>query len=117
MEGRMSRLDDLSSCLFPFRQDTTLVGSWSKTPAWSGGLAAAANDVGEERYGRGVGNAEPGAEVIPEGNAELLAGLTEAEEGVAAGATEVAVGAAADMALGHLAAQRGLRAVGMQRNF
>jgi hypothetical protein len=74
-------------------------------------LAAAANDVGEERYGGGVGNAEPGAEVIPEGDAEFLAGLVEAEEGVAAGTTEVAVGAAADLAPRHLAAQSGFRVV------
>src|SRR5271165_363242 len=85
------------------------------SPALSGGLAAAADDIGEERYGGDVGNAEPGAEVVPEGDAEFLAGLAEAEEGVAAGATEVAVGAAADLALDHLAAQRGFRVVGVQR--
>ena len=42
-------------------------------------------------------------QIIPEGDAELSAGLTEAKEGMAAIAADVAVRSAADLALGHLA--------------
>jgi hypothetical protein len=54
-----------------------------------GGLAAAADELGEGWHGGSAGDAEPDAEVIPEGNAKLAAGLAKAEEGVAAVATGV----------------------------
>ena len=69
------------------------------------------------RHGRGTDDAEPGAEIVPERDAELPAGLAEAQEGVAAVASDVGLGSAADLALGHLAADVVLRAVGVQRNF
>ena len=59
------------------------------------------------------GNIEPGAEVVPEGDAELGAGLEQAEESVAAIAADVASGAAADFSLGDLAANIVFRAVGV----
>ena len=66
--------------------------------------------------GAGIGAAQPGAEIIPEGEAELGAGFSEAEKGVAAIAPEIAAGAAADLALGHLAADGVFSAVGVQRD-
>jgi hypothetical protein len=57
------------------------------------------------------------AEVIPESDAELRAILIEAEKGVAAVATNIASGAAADLSLGDLAADIVLRCIGVQRNF
>ena len=83
----------------------------------SGGLAAAADEVWKLRDGRTAADAEPGAKIVPEGDAELPAGLGEPEEGVAAVAADVAVGSAADVALGHLAADVVFRAVGVQRDF
>ncbi len=41
----------------------------------SGGLAAAADDVCQRRDRGGARHSDPGAEVIPEGDAELAAGL------------------------------------------
>src|SRR5215207_9151283 len=64
-----------------------------------------------------VWDGEAGAEIIPEGDAELCAGFAEAEEGVAAVATGVASCAAADLAFGDLAADVVLRTVGVQRDF
>ena len=61
-------------------------------------------------------DAEPVAEVVPEAEAELGAGLGQAEEGVAAVAAQIAVGAAADLAPGDLGADVVLRAVGVQRD-
>src|ERR1700756_5288935 len=61
-----------------------------------------------------VWNGEPRVGVAPEGDAELCAGLAEAEEGVAAGTTGVASCASADLALGDLAADVVLRTVGVQ---
>src|ERR1035437_8009073 len=65
---------------------------------------------------RGAGGTEPGAKVVPERDTKLAAGLTKTEEGVAAVAPGVGLGAAADLALGHLAADVVLRAVGVQRD-
>ena len=93
-----------------------VIGAKPRAGAASGGLAAAADEVWKVRDGRTAGDAEPGAEIVPEGDAELPAGLGEAEEGVAAVAADVAVGSAADLALGHLAADVVLRAVGVQRD-
>ena len=66
--------------------------------------------------GAGIGAAQPGAEIIPEGEAELGAGFGEAEKGIAAIAPAIAAGAAADLALGHLAANGVFSAVGVQRD-
>src|SRR3954466_16378466 len=82
----------------------------------SGGLTSAADEVSKARNGGAFWEADPVAEVVPEGDAELLAGLGEAEEGVAAVAAKIALGATADLALGHLAADVVLRAIGMQRD-
>src|SRR5271157_5931115 len=85
-------------------------------PPPSGGLAATADEVCERPYRGSAGHPEPGAEVVPEGDAELTASLAEAEECVPAVAAGVAAGAAADGTLGHLAADVVFRAVGVQRN-
>ena len=69
------------------------------------------------RDGRIAADAEFGVKIIPEGNAELPACLGEPEECVAAVATDVAVGSAADVAFGHLAANVVFRAIGVQWNF
>ena len=63
-----------------------------------GWLAAAADEVGEVGHARAVWDAEPGAEVVPERDAELVAGLAEAEEGIAAVARGLALDAAAPVA-------------------
>jgi hypothetical protein len=50
----------------------------------------------------------------PRGNAELGAGLFEAEESVATVAANITTGAAANLALGHVAADVILRSIGVQ---
>src|SRR5712691_8521792 len=57
---------------------------------------------------------EPIAEIVPEEDAELAAGLGEAEEGVAAIASGVAAGAAADFALGDVASDVAFGSVGVK---
>ena len=57
-----------------------------------------------------------GAEVVPKFDAVLAAGLQEAEEGVAAVAADVGAGSAADLALGDVATDVVLGAVGVQRD-
>src|SRR3954470_8368653 len=79
-------------------------------------LAAASDNLGEARNRRRGGHVEPSAEVVPERDPELAAGLGEAEEGIATVTTEVGFGATADMAFGHLAADVVLRSVGVQRD-
>src|SRR3954453_23934423 len=94
-------------------------GTRGKTPGGgsrSGWLTSAANEVGEARDSGASWDADPVAEVVPEGDAELLAGLGKAKEGVAAVASGVGLGAAADLALGDLAANVVLGAVGGQRD-
>src|SRR5271166_7027555 len=81
-----------------------VIGAEPRAASRSGGLAAAPDEVGEAGHRRGAGGTEPGAEIVPERDAELLARLAEAEEGVAAVAAGVGLGAAADLAFGHLAA-------------
>ena len=56
------------------------------------------------------------AEVVPEGDAELGAGLHETEEGITAAAAGVAVGSAADLSLGNEGADVALGTVGVQRD-
>src|SRR5208337_1049864 len=93
-----------------------VIGAEPRAASRSGGLAAAADEVGEAGHRRGAGGTEPGAEIVPEREAELLAGLAEAEEGVAAVAAGAGLGAAADLAFGHLAADVVLRTIGVQRD-
>src|SRR5271165_6189716 len=101
----------------PTRACTTVViGAEPRAASRSGGLAAAADEVGEAGHRRGAGGTEPGAEIVPEREAELLARLAEAEEGVAAVAAGAGLGAAANLAFGHLAADVVLRTIGVQRD-
>ena len=79
-------------------------------------MAAAADEVWKVRNGGTAQDTEPGAEEVPEGDAELPAGFGEPEKGVAAVAADVAVGSAADLSLGYLAADVVFRAVGVQRD-
>jgi hypothetical protein len=80
-------------------------------------MSSAADEIWKLRDGGAAADAESGAKIIPKGNAELPACLSEPEKRVAAVATDVAVGSAADVAFGHLAADVIFRAVGVQRNF
>jgi hypothetical protein len=77
-------------------------------------LGAAADDLREIGDVWGIGDAEAGAEIVPEGDAELAAGLGKTEEGVTAVASSVTFGAAADLALGDLTANVVFRTVGVQ---
>ena len=77
---------------------------------------ACADDFGEGGDFLAAWDGEACAEVVPEGDAELGAGLGEAEEGVAAVAAGVAAGSAADLALGDLATNVVLGAVGVERD-
>jgi len=79
-----------------------------KTRGDQGGRARAVTNcwIGWDRESR--------AEIVPECDAELGAGLVEAEEGIATVATDIAAGAAADLALGHLAADVVFRSIGME---
>ena len=76
-----------------------------------------ADELREVGDGAGFGAAQPGAEIVPESDAELGAGFGKAEEGIAAIASEIAAGATANLALGDLAADGVFGAVGVQRNF
>src|SRR5450755_3849335 len=93
-----------------------VIGAKPRAASTSGGLSAAADEVWKLRDGRPAADAEPGAKIIPEGDAELPAGLSEPEKCVAAVATDVAVGSAADVAFGDLAADVVFRTIGVQRN-
>src|SRR3712207_5473878 len=81
-------------------------------PVASGGLAASSDQVGQVWNDALAWDTEPGAEVVPEAEAELGAGLGQAEKGVAAVASGIDPGAAADLAPGDLGADVVLRAVG-----
>src|ERR1700686_1564623 len=59
---------------------------------------------------------EPVGGVVPEGDAELGAGFGQSEEGIAAIATGLAAGAAADLSLDDVAADIALRSVGVERD-
>ena len=54
------------------------------------------------------------AEVVPEGDAELAAGLLQTGEAIAAAFAQIAAGAAADLAPLHVASDVAFAAVGMQ---
>ena len=79
-------------------------------------MSTAADEVWKLRDSRTSGDTEARAKIIPESDAELAAGLSETKECVAAVAADVAVSSAADMALGYLAADVALRAIGVQRD-
>src|SRR3954447_22498292 len=87
-----------------------------QNPLWSGCLAASSDEVGQVRDSGLVRDSEPSAKVVPEAEAELGTGLSQAEEGVPAIASGVAAGSAADLAPGHLGADVVLRSVGVQRD-
>ena len=55
-------------------------------------MAAAADEVGQGRNEALPCHPKPAAEIVPERDAELGAGLGKAEEGIAAIATEVTAG-------------------------
>ncbi len=79
-------------------------------------VLAASDDVGQRRDDGGADDAEAVAKVVPEGDAKLAARLGEAEECVAAVTSRAGLSTAAHRALCHLAADVGLRAVGVQRD-
>src|ERR1700733_13201038 len=79
-------------------------------------MSSAADEIWKLRDGGAAADAESGAKVVPKGNPELPAGLGESEKRVAAVATDVAVGSAADVAFGHLATDVVFRSIGVQRN-
>ncbi len=70
------------------------------------------DDVGQGRDRPMLSDAV--AQVIPGGDAELAAGLLQAGETVATAFTQIAAGAAADLASLHVAADVAFAAVGMQ---
>jgi hypothetical protein len=53
-----------------------------------GGYADELREIGD---GPGFGTSQPGAKIVPEGDAELGTGFGETEEGIAAIATEIAM--------------------------
>src|SRR6266702_712424 len=76
---------------------------------------------GDEQFGqiwegRAARDGQSCTEVVPERDFELGASLGDAEEGVAAIAADIAAGATADLAPGHVAADVVLRSVGVQRD-
>src|ERR1700731_2951141 len=87
-------------------------GNRGKRPGGLGCWATLSDELREVGDGWVAGDDEPGAEVVPERDAELGAGLGEAEEGIAAVAAGIAARAAADLAFGHLAADVVFRAIG-----
>jgi hypothetical protein len=85
---------------------------------WRSGGGAALLDESGQGWDIGVvWHSETRAEIVPECDSELCAGLGEAEEGIAAIATGVASGASADLSLDDLAADVVLRSVGVERDF
>jgi hypothetical protein len=61
-----------------------------------------------------IGDCEPAAEIVPEGDPQLGASLGQSEEGITAVAANIAAGSPADVAFGHLATAVVLRAIGVQ---
>ena len=61
-----------------------------------------------------IGDCEPAAEIVPEGDPQLGASLGQSEEGITAVAANIAAGSPADVAFGDLAAAVVLRALGVQ---
>src|SRR5271163_4135187 len=83
--------------------------------SWRSG-SLGGDDFGEGWDMSAAGDFEACAEVVPEFDAVLAAGLQEAEKAVAAVAADVGAGSSADLALGDLAADIVLGAVGVQRD-
>ena len=75
-----------------------------------------ADEIGQVFDVRAVGHAEAMAEEIPESDAELGAGLHQAEQAVAGVAAEIGAGAAAELAPSDVGADVVFRAVGVQGN-
>jgi hypothetical protein len=73
-----------------------------------------ADKVGEIGHVGMAWGGETVAKMVPEGNAEFVAGFCQAEESIAAVAAGVAAGAAADLSPGDLAADIVLGSVGVQ---
>src|SRR6202158_6525353 len=74
------------------------IGNRSKRPGGLGCWATLSDELREVGDGWVAGDDEPGAEVVPERDAELGAGLGEAEEDIAAVAAGLAARAATDLA-------------------
>jgi hypothetical protein len=73
--------------------------------------------LGQRRDIGVIWHCETCAEIVPEGESKLCAGLEEAQEGVAAIAAGIASCAAADFAPGDLATNIVFRSVGVERDF
>src|SRR5690349_6588057 len=82
--------------------------SWLRSGAPSNEVRQMSNPAGRD--------AEAIAEIGPEGDGVLLAGLLQRQEGIAASSAVLAAGAAADLAHGHRVADILLRAVGVERH-
>jgi hypothetical protein len=104
----------LQSALFAGAyQSDRATSLWGITRAVaSGGMSSAADEIWKLRDGAGAADAES-AKIVTKGNAELPACLGEPEKRVAAVATDVAVGSAADVAFGHLATDVVFRSIGV----
>ena len=81
----------------------------------SGGLTAAADEVWQIWNDRLARNAEAGAKIIPESNAEFSGGAHQSEECVAAVAAGETARAATDLAFGDVETDVPLGAIGMER--
>src|SRR5215475_15681154 len=64
-----------------------------------------------------AGDGQSGAEIVPERDFELGAGLGQTEEGVSAVTTDITARPTADLSSGDVAADVVLRSVGVQRDF
>ena len=91
-------------------------GNRAKVSAVSRKRSGAGHNGRQLWHLRLVWRGKPRAEVIPEGDSELGAGLVEAEKPIAAIATRIAPGAAAHFSFGDLAADIVLRSIGVQWN-
>ncbi len=80
------------------------------------GCGVLPDEIGEKGYGRGAWELEAVAEVVPERAVELVAGLHQAEEGVAAVTAGLGSGSAGDVAPGDLATDVVFGIVGVQRH-
>src|SRR5882757_4293384 len=69
-----------------------------------------------ERLNQGVpSNLESAAQIVPHGDAKLVAGLGQPQESITAIAASIASGSGTDLAAGDVAADIVLRSVGVQR--
>jgi len=107
---------------------TKQLGLVPGTAFWSGTLAAVmltvltplfgalSDKVGQPGDGAGVWDLEAGAEIVPEGDTELGAGLEQREEGIARLLAGLGPGLAGDLAFGDAATDVALGSVGVQRD-